>query len=123
MNDKTKRNGWRTTAYNERFHASGGVCPQTVLWEFGSLSPARTFVNPRLREAATALGASGARQQRKRGLKANASSSSERAEHIKEQFRKPLQKHEILLNSTEKPIAVEKWRQNFNVLRNGKKKK
>ena len=22
---------------NERFHASGGVCPQTVLWEFGSL--------------------------------------------------------------------------------------
>ena len=31
---------------NERFHASGGVCPQTVLWEFGSLSPARTFVNP-----------------------------------------------------------------------------
>jgi hypothetical protein len=25
---------------NERFHASGGVCPQTVLCEFGSLSPA-----------------------------------------------------------------------------------
>ena len=34
------------TAYNERFHASGGVCPQTVLWEFGSLSPAGTFVEP-----------------------------------------------------------------------------
>ena len=44
-------------AYNERFHASGGVCPQTVLWEFGSFSPARTFVNPRLREAATTLNA------------------------------------------------------------------
>jgi len=25
---------------------SGGVFPQTVLWEFGSLSPARTFVAP-----------------------------------------------------------------------------
>ena len=34
------------TAANERFHASGGVFPQTVLWEFGSLSPARTFVEP-----------------------------------------------------------------------------
>ena len=33
-------------AHNERFHASGGVRPQTVLWEFGSVSPARTFVNP-----------------------------------------------------------------------------
>jgi hypothetical protein len=42
-------------AVNERFHASGGVCPQAVLWEFGSLSPARTFVNPRLRQAATTL--------------------------------------------------------------------
>ena len=36
------------------FKASEGVCPQTVLWEFGtsaslsvkSLSPARTFVEP-----------------------------------------------------------------------------
>ena len=37
---------WDATAANERFHASGGVCPQTVLWEFGSLSPARTFVKP-----------------------------------------------------------------------------
>ena len=35
-----------TPAGNERFHASGGVCPQTVLWGFGSLSPARTFVDP-----------------------------------------------------------------------------
>jgi hypothetical protein len=34
------------TASNEWFHASGGVCPQTVLWEFGSVSPARTFVSP-----------------------------------------------------------------------------
>jgi len=31
---------------NERFHASGGVCPQKHLCGFGSLSPARTFVNP-----------------------------------------------------------------------------
>jgi len=31
---------------HERFHASGGVCPPTVLWGFGSLSPARTFVDP-----------------------------------------------------------------------------
>ena len=45
----------KCTAANERFHASGGVCPLTVLWEFGSLSPARTFVNPRLREAAGTL--------------------------------------------------------------------
>jgi hypothetical protein len=42
-------------ADNERFHASGGVCPQTVLWEFGSVSPARTFVPPRLHKAATPL--------------------------------------------------------------------
>jgi len=34
------------TTDNERFHASGGVFPPTVLWEFGSLSPARTFVEP-----------------------------------------------------------------------------
>jgi len=33
-------------ASNERFHASGGVCPQTVLCGFGSSSPARTFVKP-----------------------------------------------------------------------------
>ena len=33
-------------AANERFHASGGVFPQTVLWEFENLSPARTFVKP-----------------------------------------------------------------------------
>jgi hypothetical protein len=40
-----------------RFGASGGVFPQEVLWECGSLSPARTFVNPRLRQAAGALAA------------------------------------------------------------------
>jgi|GEM_PF-2018317 len=51
-------------AANERFHASGGVCPQTVLWEFGSVSPARTFVNPRLREAAIPLSASGGQRVR-----------------------------------------------------------
>jgi len=33
-------------AANERFHASGGVRPPTVLWKFGSLPPARTFVEP-----------------------------------------------------------------------------
>ena len=33
-------------AGNERFHASGGVCPQTVLCEFASASPTRTFVEP-----------------------------------------------------------------------------
>jgi len=25
---------------SQRFHASGSVCPQKHLWEFGSLSPA-----------------------------------------------------------------------------------
>ena len=39
-----RKKGLECTATNERFHASGGVCPQTVLWEFGNLSPARTFV-------------------------------------------------------------------------------
>jgi len=46
---KDKENKGRTIkspADNERFHASGGVLPQTVLWEFGSVSPARTFVKP-----------------------------------------------------------------------------
>jgi len=37
---------WKMPALNERFHASGGVFPQIVLWEFESLSPARTFVEP-----------------------------------------------------------------------------
>ena len=55
---------YKYTAHNERFHASGGVCPLKHLWEFGSLSPARTFVNPRLREAATTLAASGAQNFR-----------------------------------------------------------
>jgi len=50
----------KTPAHNERFHASGGVCPQTVLWEFGSVShPPEPLWNPRLREAATTLSASG----------------------------------------------------------------
>jgi len=31
-------------ADNEWFHASWGVCPQTVLWKFANTSPARTFV-------------------------------------------------------------------------------
>jgi hypothetical protein len=37
---------YKTPAPNERFHASGGVCPQTVLWEFGSVSPSGNFVLP-----------------------------------------------------------------------------
>jgi hypothetical protein len=31
------------TAANGRFRAGGGVTTQTVLWEFGSLSPATTL--------------------------------------------------------------------------------
>jgi len=42
-------------AANGRFHASGGVSPQKHLYKFASASPARTFVNPRLREAAGTL--------------------------------------------------------------------
>jgi len=42
--DKIDDNEQKTPAVNERFHASGGVFPQTVLWVFGSLSPAQTFV-------------------------------------------------------------------------------
>jgi len=38
-----------------RFHASGGVSPQTVLCEFASVSPAANAMNPRLREAASPL--------------------------------------------------------------------
>jgi len=43
---KNKVSAIEKTAYNERFHASGGVFPQTVLCGFESLSPARTFVEP-----------------------------------------------------------------------------
>ena len=51
-----RKKGLKCTAHNERFHASGGVFPQTVLCGFGSLSPARTFVEPPpLRQAATPL--------------------------------------------------------------------
>jgi hypothetical protein len=53
-NDKELSVSKKTTD-NERLHASGGVCPQKHLWEFGSLSPAGTFVNPRPRQAATPL--------------------------------------------------------------------
>jgi len=45
-------------ACNRQFGASGGVCPQKHLCEFASASPARTFVSPRLREAAGTLAAS-----------------------------------------------------------------
>ena len=53
-----KKRNIKSPAGNGRFHASGGVTPQTVLYEFASVSPARTFVNPRLREAAGTLGVS-----------------------------------------------------------------
>jgi hypothetical protein len=46
-------------ADNERFCAIAAASPQKHLCKFGSLSPARTFVPPRLREAASPLGASG----------------------------------------------------------------
>jgi len=45
---KQNKDKIKDTAYNERFHASGGVCPLTVLWNFGSLYPAGSLV-----EAAT----------------------------------------------------------------------
>ena len=57
------------TAHNGRFHASGGVCPQKHLYEFASVSPAQTFVNPRLREAAgrcASAGDSAAEQRSKK---------------------------------------------------------
>jgi hypothetical protein len=44
LNDNLLKMTDKSAAANERFHASGGVCPQTILWEFGSLSPAGTFV-------------------------------------------------------------------------------
>ena len=45
----------KTTAGNGRFCEMAAVSPQTILCGFESASPARTFVNPRLREAATTL--------------------------------------------------------------------
>ena len=42
-------------APNERFHASGGVFPQTVLWDLEVCRPPEPLWNPRLREAATTL--------------------------------------------------------------------
>jgi len=39
------------------------VTPQTILCEFASVSPARTFVNPRLRQAASPLWASGGQRK------------------------------------------------------------
>jgi len=46
MDNSELTNGIKRRTPNERFHASGGVRPQKRLWEFGSLSPARTFVEP-----------------------------------------------------------------------------
>ena len=54
----------KSAAYNGRFHASGGVCPQKHLCEFASVSSARTLVNPRPREAAGTLAATRTAQQR-----------------------------------------------------------
>jgi len=50
--EKKRNHEWHNTACNGRFDATAAVAPQKRQWEFGSLSPARTFVNPRLREAA-----------------------------------------------------------------------
>jgi len=36
----------RWAAYNKRFYESGGGCPQTVLCEFASASPAASAVAP-----------------------------------------------------------------------------
>ena len=58
INNRKLKDTLETPADNGRFHASGGVSPQTVLWKFASASPARTFVNPRLRQAAGSLGES-----------------------------------------------------------------
>ena len=52
---QTKLKRWNKTAANGRFHASGGVTPLKVKCEYASVSLARTFVNPRLREAAGTL--------------------------------------------------------------------
>jgi len=43
---------------NEQFYESGGVSPQSVLWQFASVSPARAFVTPRLPQVASTLGVS-----------------------------------------------------------------
>ena len=48
----------KCTSTNKRFHASGGVCPQEVLWKIGNFPPARTFVEPPL------LSASGRQRRR-----------------------------------------------------------
>jgi len=41
---KNLNNGKKKAAPNKQFHTSGGVCPQTVLYEFASASPA--FIKP-----------------------------------------------------------------------------
>ena len=58
MADKKERD-MGSTAYNGRFHASGGVSPQDKQYEIASACPAASAVNPRLREAAGTLYASG----------------------------------------------------------------
>lgn len=51
-----KNRSWSEyTAYNGRFHASGGVRPQKRRCLIASYYPAETVVNPRLREAAGTL--------------------------------------------------------------------
>jgi hypothetical protein len=63
--DKNEQEWTRKLRLTGRFHASGGVCPQTVLWGFASASPAGSSVNPRLREAAGTLAAMRATQRAK----------------------------------------------------------
>jgi hypothetical protein len=60
----------KTPADNGRFRASGGVAPQKRQCDFGSFAPARAVVNPRLREAASTLAASG-RHRRQTNKKDN----------------------------------------------------
>jgi len=47
--------GQKSPADNERFYESGGVCPPEILCVFAPAPPARTFVSPRLRQAAGTL--------------------------------------------------------------------
>ncbi|MDL2313322.1 hypothetical protein LJC68_10655 [Bacteroidales bacterium OttesenSCG-928-B11] len=39
-------------ADNKRFAVMRGVCPQKILSDFQAFTPARTFVNPALQQAA-----------------------------------------------------------------------
>jgi len=53
----------RMAAYNKRFHASGAVTPQTILYEIQRYYPTASVVKPPPRKAAGTLEAS----RKKRG--------------------------------------------------------